>query len=80
MIAVWKISLRPYRSEILPHSGVDAVWVSRYAVTTHDKWFRPPSSLVIRGSAVPTMDWSRAARNIPAISPDITTRICRWLR
>ncbi len=28
-IAAWKISRRPYRSEILPHSGVAAVEVSR---------------------------------------------------
>jgi hypothetical protein len=28
-MATWKISRRPYRSEIFPHSGVAAVEVSR---------------------------------------------------
>ena len=41
---------------------------------------RPPSSEVILGSATPTMLWSSAARNMPAIRPPITTRIWRWLR
>ncbi len=36
-IAVWNMILRPYRSLILPYSGVDAVDVNKYAVTTHDK-------------------------------------------
>src|SRR5215475_3909731 len=31
------------------------------------------------GSAVATIVWSRAARNMPIISPDMITRICRWL-
>ena len=33
-IATWKMRLRPYRSLILPYSGVVAVEVSRYDVTT----------------------------------------------
>ena len=33
-IANWKTLLRPNWSLILPYSGVDAVEVSRYAVTT----------------------------------------------
>ena len=41
---------------------------------------RPPSSLVMRGRAVPTMLWSSAARNMPAISPPSTTRIWRCER
>ncbi len=32
------------------------------------------------GRAVPTMVWSRAARNIPSISPLKTMRIWRWVR
>ena len=79
-IAAWKIGRRPRRSEILPHSGVAAVEVSRYAVTTQDSLSSPPSSEVILGSATPTMLWSSAARNMPAIRPLMTTRICRWLR
>lgn len=79
-MAAWKIGRRPSKSEILPQSGVAAVEVSRYAVTTQDSLSRPPRSEVIRGSATPTMLWSRAARNMPAIRPPITTRIWLWLR
>ena len=49
-------------------------------MTTQESLLKPPRSLVIRGSAVPTMLWSSAARNMPTISPDITTRIWRWER
>ncbi len=31
-----KTGRRPYRSAILPYSGVEAVDASRYAVTTHE--------------------------------------------
>lgn len=31
----WKNVLRPYMSPSLPHSGVDTVDVSKYAVTIH---------------------------------------------
>jgi len=77
-IAAMNSGRRPYRSEILPHSGVEAVEVSRYAVTTQDNLSRLLNSLTICGSAVPTMLWSRAARNIPAIRPPRMTRILRW--
>ena len=33
-IANWKTIRRPYRSEIFPYNGVEAVEVNRYAVTT----------------------------------------------
>ena len=79
-IAAWNIGRRPRRSEILPQSGVAAVEVSRYAVTTHESLSRPPNSEVILGRATATMLWSRAARNMPAINPPMTTRIWRWLR
>src|SRR5260370_3786105 len=32
------------------------------------------------GRAVAKMVWSRAARNSPSISPDMITRICRWVK
>ena len=35
-IAKRKTGRRPYRSAILPYSGVDAVEASRYAVTTQE--------------------------------------------
>ena len=54
-MASWKIRRRPYRSETLPHSGVDAVEANRYAVTAEDSLLSPPSSLVMRGSAVAMM-------------------------
>jgi hypothetical protein len=54
-IAAWKIGRRPRRSEILPQSGVAAVEVSRYAVTTQESLSRPPNSEVILGNATATM-------------------------
>jgi hypothetical protein len=69
-IAMRYMGFRPYRSEILPHNGVDAVEVTRYAVTTQDRWLRPPSSPTMVGSAVDTIVWSSAARRRPSISPD----------
>ncbi len=54
-IAVWNMILRPYRSLTLPYSGVDAVDVNKYAVTTHDKWSKPPRSPTIVGNAVATI-------------------------
>ena len=54
-IAACNMILRPYKSEILPQIGVEAVLASRYAVTTHESWARPLSSLVIRGRAVETI-------------------------
>ena len=79
-IAAWNIGRRPRRSEILPQSGVAAVAVSRYAVTNQESLSSPPNSEVILGKATATMLWSRAARNMPAINPPMTTRIWRWLR
>jgi hypothetical protein len=65
-IATWNISFRPYWSPSLPYSGVDTVCASRYAVTTQDRWLSPPSSPTIVGSAVATIVWSSAARNMPS--------------
>ena len=37
-------------------------------MTTHERWSRPPRSPTIVGSAVETIVWSSAARNMPSIS------------
>ena len=37
-------------------------------MTTHERWLRPPRSPTIVGSAVETIVWSSAARNMPSIS------------
>ena len=67
-IAAWKNVLRPYRSPSLPHSGVDTVDASRYAVTTQDRCDSPCRSPAIVGSAVATIVWSSAASSIPSSS------------
>src|SRR4051795_3566635 len=66
-IAARNMGLRPYMSPSFPYSGVEAVVASRYDVTTHERWLRPPRSPTIVGSAVETIVWSSAARNIPSI-------------
>ena len=79
-MASWKRRLRPYRSPAFPQIGVEAVLASRYAVMTHDSrllWWKSPTMV---GSAVDTIVWSSAARNIPIISPDMITRICRCVK
>lgn len=63
----WNSRLRPYWSPSLPHSGVEAVAASRYAVTTHDRWLSPPRSLTIVGSAVDTIVWSSAASSMASM-------------
>ena len=60
--------LRPYWSPSLPHTWVVAVLASRYAVTTQDRWLRPPRSLTMVGSAVATIVWSSAASSSASIS------------
>src|SRR6516225_1542256 len=60
--------LRPYRSPSLPHSGVDTVDASRYAVTTQDRCDSPCRSPAIVGSAVATIVWSSAASSSPSSS------------
>src|SRR5262245_11026124 len=49
-----------------------AVWARRYAVTTHARCSRPPSSLTIVGRAVATMVPSSAARRRTMMSPPRT--------
>ena len=67
-IAAWNSRLRPYWSPSLPHTGVEVVVASRYAVITQDRWFSPPRSPTIVGRAVDTMVWSSAASRIASIS------------
>jgi hypothetical protein len=67
--------LRPNRSPNLPYSGTTMVDVSRYAVTTHDRLLRPPSSPTIVGSAVDTMVWSSAASSITSSSAGNSRRM-----
>jgi hypothetical protein len=51
--------------------------VSRYAVITQERWFSPPSSPTIVGSAVATTVWSIEARSIPSMRPEKMIRISR---
>ncbi len=67
-IAPRKRYLRPYWSPSLPQTWVVAVEASRYAVTTQDRWDRPPRSLTIVGSAVETIVWSSADSSSASIS------------
>lgn len=60
--------LRPNMSPSLPHSGVTAVDASRYAALTHAMSSNPFRSSAIRGNAVETIVWSRAAKRTARIS------------
>src|SRR6478735_447056 len=68
--------LRPYWSPSLPYSGVTIVCASRYAVTTHEMWSKPPRSPTIVGRAVETIVLSSAASSITSTRPAKTTY--RW--
>ncbi len=76
-IEMRKIALRPKRSPIFPQIGVDTVVPRTYAVTTHDRCARPPSSPTMRGIAVPTMKLSNIASIIAISSPGRTTSTSR---
>src|SRR5215470_12908021 len=71
--------LRPYRSPSLPHSGVDTVDASRYAVTTQDRCDSPCRSPAMVGSAVATIVWSSAASSIPSSSAPMMMSVRRWV-
>ena len=60
---------RPNRSDSIPYRGTETVEASRYAVTTHDMCSNPWRSVTMRGSAVATIVWSSAARNMPSMTP-----------
>src|SRR5258708_15479601 len=79
-IAPWKKIFLPYWSPSLPHSGVDTVVASRYAVMTQAMCEPPRRSPTIVGSAVETMVWSSAARSMPSISAPMMNRTERRLR
>src|SRR5665647_3161966 len=64
-------------SESLPYSGVAIVDVIRYAVVTQACSESPCRSSPMVRIAVATMVWSRAARNMPIISPPRIVRIWR---
>src|SRR5665648_333660 len=64
-------------SESLPYSGVVIVDVIRYAVVTQACRDSPCRSSPMVRIAVATMVWSRAARNMPIISPPRIVRIWR---
>ena len=64
-------------SDSLPNSGAAIVDVIRNAVVTHACACRSCRSLPIVLIAVETIVWSRAARNMPSISPDRIVRIWR---
>src|SRR5665647_3424261 len=66
-------------SESLPYSGVAIVDVIRYAVVTQACSESPCRSSPMVRIAVATMVWSRAARNMPIISPPRIVRIWRWV-
>ncbi|AGW42500.1 hemolysin [Leifsonia xyli subsp. cynodontis DSM 46306] len=51
----------------------------RYAVVTQACCLRPCRSSPMVRMAVSTTVWSRAEKNMPAMSPKITKRICRWV-
>ncbi len=67
-------------SDSLPYIGVTAVAVSRYAVTTQDSECRSPKSRPMVGSAVATMVWSSAPRNIASMMPMTMARISGCVR
>src|SRR5262245_27127985 len=56
-------------SESLPQIGTAIVDDKRYAVATHGYRPKPDSCAMMRGSAVPTMVWSMAARRSAKVSP-----------
>ncbi len=76
-IAAWKKTLRPYWSPSLPHSGVDTVVASRYAVMTQAMCEPPLRSPTIVGSAVDTIVWSSAASSMPHMSAPMISRMRR---
>ena len=78
-IAAWKKIFRPYWSPSLPHSGVDTVVASRYAVMTQAMWEPPLRSPTIVGSAVDTIVWSSAASSMPSMSAPMMSRMRRRL-
>src|SRR5262249_20632249 len=65
--AVMIIARRPYMSLSVPNTGATAVDARRYAVMTQDRLETSRNWRPMVGSAVATMVWSSAARNIATI-------------
>src|SRR5512140_1558077 len=61
-------------SHKVPNTGATAVEASRYAVITQDRLVTSWNSRPMVGSAVATMVWSSAARNI------VSSRLIRMVR
>ena len=55
------------------------VELSRYAVTTHERSWKPCRSVTICGSAVATIVWSSAASSVASMTALKETRSCRRL-
>ena len=72
-----KNGFRPYRSDSRPTIGTAVVDATRYEVVTQVNRSNPPMSAIIRGIAVPTTVWSRAARKSASIRPPIVRTTCR---
>src|SRR3954451_13086104 len=53
---------------------------TRYAVTTHESWSRPPRSPTIVGSAVATIVWSSDASSIASRRPPKVSMTWRRVR
>ena len=78
-MAISIMARRPWMSDSLPNSGVTAVAVKRYAVTTQDRSARLAKRRPMVGSAVATMVWSSAPRNIASMMPSTMLRTSGWV-
>src|SRR6266446_4760587 len=63
----------------VPNTGATAVEASRYAVITQDRLETSWNWRPMVGSAVATMVWSRAARNIVSIRLTRMVRTSSWV-
>ena len=80
-IAIWTSSFLSNRSASLPQIGVDAVVVSRVAVTTQVYWVcEPCRSEMIVGSALETIVADRIETNIASRRPLSASSTSRLLR
>ena len=67
-------------SESLPNSGVEAVALSRFAVTTQDMLSMSPRLAAMVGSAVATITESSAASIMASSTPSMIRRAAAWSR
>jgi hypothetical protein len=72
-----RIGLRPHRSASFPYTGMDTVWVSRYAENTQLNNENPPRSRTSWGIAVATTVLSMADSAMVTISATRTGPRCR---